>query len=78
MGGYGGTGLSSATVLTIRAKKADVDAFAKGEIDFDEFQQHVVVLTYPHLTGKAAVERPSDAVGRRGPTPAPTVPSPQR
>jgi len=34
------------TVLTIRAKKADVDAFAAGKIDLEQFQQRVNVLTY--------------------------------
>ena len=34
------------TVLTIRAKKADVDAFAAGQIDLEQFQQRVNVLTY--------------------------------
>ena len=52
-GGFGGGftgGLSttpaSATVLTVRAKKADVDAFAKGKLDFDKFQKRVQMFTY--------------------------------
>jgi len=36
----------SATVLTIRVKKSDVDAFAKGELDFEQFQQKVQIFTY--------------------------------
>ncbi len=36
----------STTVLTIRAKKSDVDAFAKGELDFEQFQQKVEIFTY--------------------------------
>jgi len=36
----------SATVLTIRAKKSDVDAFAKGELDFEQFQQKVEIFMY--------------------------------
>ena len=56
-GGYGGsyseTGFSSATVLTIRAKKSDVDAFAKGELDFDKFRQKVQILTYPSFGSKS-------------------------
>jgi hypothetical protein len=53
MGGMGGymedyseTDSASATVLTIRAKKSDVDAFAKGEIDFKQFQEKVDIFTY--------------------------------
>jgi hypothetical protein len=34
------------SMLTIRVKKADVDAFAKGEIDSAEFAKHASVLTY--------------------------------
>jgi hypothetical protein len=43
----GGTGVTSSTVLTIRAKKSDVDAFAKGELDYDKFREKVQILTYP-------------------------------
>ena len=48
MGGmeYGETGSASTTVLTIRAKKSEVDDFAKGELDFEQFQQKVDVFTY--------------------------------
>ena len=52
-GGFGGgftEGLStrstSATVLTVRAKKSDVDDFAKGKLDFEKFQKRVQMLTY--------------------------------
>ncbi len=50
-GGYGGMeygemGPPSATILTIRAKKSDVDAFAKGELDFEQFQQIVQIFMY--------------------------------
>jgi len=44
-----GTGFSSPTVLTIRAKKADIDAFAKGALDFDEFRQKTQLISYPFL-----------------------------
>ena len=44
---------SPATVLTIRAKKSDVDAFAKGELDFDKFRQKVQILTYPSFGSKS-------------------------
>jgi hypothetical protein len=46
MGGLAGMGPSSATVLTIRAKKSDVDAFAKGELDFEKFQEKVKTVIY--------------------------------
>ena len=49
MGGMGGnveTGVLPATVLTIRAKKSDVDTFAKDEIDYQQFQQKVQILMY--------------------------------
>ncbi len=39
-------GLSSSDVLTIRAKKADVDAFAKGQMSSEQFRQKVTVCTY--------------------------------
>ena len=50
-GGIGGMamgsmGSSSATVLTIRAKKSDVDAFAKGELNIEQFQEKVKTVMY--------------------------------
>ena len=45
MGGYG-MGPASSVTLTMRVKKADVDAYAKGQIDFEQFQQRVKILTY--------------------------------
>ncbi|MBL7189623.1 MAG: hypothetical protein ISS70_25115 [Phycisphaerae bacterium] len=46
MATYGGTTFSSSTVLTIRAKKSRVDDFAKGELDFEQFQEHVQIFMY--------------------------------
>ena len=46
MAAYPDDGFASATILTIRAKKSDVDAFAKGEIDFEQFQQKVEMFAY--------------------------------
>jgi hypothetical protein len=46
MGGFSETGISPATVLTIRAKKADIDDFAKNEQDFEQFRQKVQIFTY--------------------------------
>jgi len=46
MGGGMAMGSSSSTVLTIRAKKSNVDAFAKGEQTLDQFQEKVKILMY--------------------------------
>jgi len=46
MSGYVEMGIPSATVLTIRAKKSDVDAFAEGELNFEKFRQKVQILMY--------------------------------
>jgi len=49
MGGMSGPGemdVSPATVLTIRAKKSDVDSFAQGQQDFEQFRQKVQIFTY--------------------------------
>jgi hypothetical protein len=46
MGGFSGASTSVATVLTIRAKKADVDAYAKGEQILEQFRQKVQIFTY--------------------------------
>jgi hypothetical protein len=43
---YGGTTFSSSTVLTIRARKGNVDEFAAGLSDLEQFQQHVQIFTY--------------------------------
>src|ERR1044071_1955228 len=34
------------TILTIRVKKSDVDAFAKGRMDLDEFRKKAAITTY--------------------------------
>jgi hypothetical protein len=46
MSGFGGAGASGATVLTIRAKKSDIDTFAKGELDYEQFRPKVQIFTY--------------------------------
>jgi hypothetical protein len=57
MGGYGGsmgggmnryieTGVPPVTVLTIRVKKSDVDAFSKDELSYEQFRQKVQILMY--------------------------------
>jgi len=40
------------TVLTICAKKSDIDAFAKGELSFDEFRQRTSIFTSYAKVGK--------------------------
>ena len=37
--------LSCPTVLVIRAKKSDIDAFAKGDLDFEKLRQRVAIFT---------------------------------
>lgn len=36
----------STTVVTIRAKKSDIDAFSKGELDFDRFHERTQIITH--------------------------------
>jgi hypothetical protein len=57
-------GLSSPTILVIRAKRPEIDAFAKGELDFDKFRGRVQVLTYPLLSGAlGSFNSPSQNIG---------------
>ena len=44
-------GLSVPVVLVIRAKKADIDVFAKGDLDLEQFRQRVQMISYPYLGG---------------------------
>jgi hypothetical protein len=37
---------ASTTVLTMQAKKADIDAFARGDLNFEQFKQKVKAFTY--------------------------------
>jgi len=39
----------SPTVLVIRAKKADIDSFAKGDLDLEQFRRRVQMLVYPYI-----------------------------
>lgn len=41
----------SHAVLTIRAKKSDIDAFAKDDLDFDQFRQRTQMLTGTYIGG---------------------------
>lgn len=49
----GGEAALFPTVLVMRAKKSDIDAFAKGDLDLDQFRQRVQVLACPYLGGEA-------------------------
>jgi len=46
MAGLDEMGVSAATVLTIRAKKSDIDAYAKDEKIFEQFRRKVQIFTY--------------------------------
>lgn len=54
-----GTPPLSVTVVTMRAKKSDVDAFAKGTLDFEQFHQRVKVLEYPDIRAASVAGRSS-------------------
>ena len=47
-----GTDFSSPTVLTIRAKKSDIDAFAEGKLSFDQFTEKTQLFSYSYLGEK--------------------------
>jgi hypothetical protein len=40
---------SSPTVLVIHAKKTDIDSFAKGDLNLDNFRQRIKIISYPLL-----------------------------
>ncbi|MBN1362158.1 MAG: hypothetical protein JW993_16300 [Sedimentisphaerales bacterium] len=44
-----GLGTSAATVLTIRAKVADISAYAKGDSSLEQFRQKVQIISHPQL-----------------------------
>jgi len=44
-----GSGSLSPTVLTIRAKKSDIDAFAEGKLSFDQFTEKTQLFSYSYL-----------------------------
>jgi hypothetical protein len=51
LGSSDASDISAPTVLTIRAKKSDIDAFAKDQVDFNGFKEKVKVISYPSLSG---------------------------
>jgi hypothetical protein len=63
--GGAGSGPFSPTVLTIRAKKSDIDAFAEGRLSFDQFTQKTLLLSYSYLGGNLG-DRPSRSSGLGG------------
>jgi len=42
----GSAGANPTTVLTLQAKKVEIDAFAQGDLSFEQFQQRVKIFTY--------------------------------
>ncbi len=44
-----GSGSLSPTVLTIRAKKSDIDDFAEGKLSFEKFTEKTQLLSYSYL-----------------------------
>jgi hypothetical protein len=44
-------GLSSPSIIVIRAKKSDIDEFAKGDLDFEKFRKCTQMFTCPYLGG---------------------------
>ena len=56
-------GLSSPSILVIRTKKSGIDAFVKGDLDFDQFRQRVQLLTHPLLGGAAERGDPYNPYG---------------
>jgi hypothetical protein len=48
----------SPTALVIRAKKSDIDEFAKGSLDADQFRQRAQVLACPYLGAEAGQADP--------------------
>jgi hypothetical protein len=49
--------LSSPKALVIRARKSDIDSFAKGELDFTKFNEKVKIFSYPIISGNSGEPR---------------------
>jgi len=61
--------MGPAKVLSIRAKKSDVDAFAKGQLNLDQFREKVQILMYTDYsvaTSSLDVSSPWDVSWNRG------------
>lgn len=68
-GGYGGGlvlarsgGPTQGTIMTIRVKKADVDAYAKGKLGLEEFQKRARITNYA-TSGEAGNSEMGSGVG---------------
>lgn len=62
----GDLGLTAPVVLIIRAQKADIDSFANGDIDLEQFRQRVQLISYPHLDAGFLREDMEDYYTGRG------------
>ncbi len=58
-----GSGSLSPTVLTIRAKKSDIDAFAEGQLSFDQFTEKTQLLSYSYLSENVGGPSRSSSIG---------------
>lgn len=62
------TQLTAPTVLMIRAKAADIDAFSKGQLNLEQFHEGVTISAYPYLGRmvNSAASTTSIFIGSRG------------
>jgi hypothetical protein len=61
-----GWGSLSPTVLTIRAKKSDIDAFAEGKLSLDQFTEKTQLLSYSYLGENLGTSSFLSSRSRRG------------
>lgn len=66
------------SALTIRAKKLDIDAFAKGDLNVAQFRDKVQVLTYTPSDSASLSDRQTAPRERKKPLPPGEVVSPTR
>jgi len=59
-------GSLSPTVLTIRAKKSDIDAFAEGQLSFDQFSEKTQLFSYSYLGENLGTRSSPSSRSRRG------------
>jgi hypothetical protein len=58
-----GSGSLSPMVLTIRAKKSDIDAFSEGKLSFDQFTEKTQLLSYSYLSENVGGPSRSSSIG---------------
>ena len=46
----GDVGITSPTMLVIRAKKSDIDSFANDDIDLEQFRERIQILACPYFS----------------------------